>query len=65
MNNSRVYEDESGIRYKCVGFKNNQFKMEIIDSPVPEISEGITEWMDELPGVVEDNKYEPTYNLNP
>lgn len=52
MNSDRVYEDENGIRYKCVGFNNGQFKMKIVDSPYPEISEGVTDWMDELPETI-------------
>jgi hypothetical protein len=66
MNNQRLYEDKDGIQYKCIGFSNNQFKMKVVDSPYPNIQEGVVEWMNELPQVVDkgDEEFKPVYNLN-
>jgi len=52
MNSNRVYEDENGIRYRCVGFSGGQYKMKIVNSPYTEVHEGLIDWMDELPSKV-------------
>lgn len=49
MDIDRIYEDEDGIRYKVVGFSDQQYEMKIVDSPYSEIHEGITVKSKSLP----------------
>jgi len=47
----KVYEDFDGVQYKLIEFKDNQFKLKVVDSPYDTIKEGVTEKMNELPEV--------------
>lgn len=65
MNSNRLYEDKDGIQYQVIGFENNKYKMEVVNSPYPNISEGIIEMKDELPQPVDNSEVnEPLYNPN-
>jgi hypothetical protein len=46
---SKVYEDSDGIRYKLVSIEDNQFVLEVVDSPFSHIIEGVRERKSQLP----------------
>lgn len=48
MSNNSMYEDEDA-RYSLEGFENNQFKLKVVEPKHPNIVEGITVLVDELP----------------
>lgn len=45
----KIYEDHDGIRYKLVGFENNQYKLKVVESPYSTIKEGVVEEKSTLP----------------
>jgi hypothetical protein len=45
----KIYEDHRGIKYKLIGFEDNQYKLKVVDSPYSTINEGVTEKKTSLP----------------